>query len=351
VSHPGYSAIEIPLDAASGGAVQVVEWRVADGEHVAAGDVVAVVRTTTAAVELRAPAAGYAFRLAESVLEMRAGSAVAVVAQTADRPTVGGIAASAPAAREQVFTAKARALLALHGLTEEPFAHLAEVRSTDVEEYVRARGQPGPTAAPRRFADEELDPDADWDALLASDRYLELTELLTLLRKRMKARYNRHVPTGDLLHDRWELGREYGFGEGTNVYDDCLILGDVAMGRMCWVGPGCILDGSGGLTVGDYVDVSAGVHLYSHNTVERALTGHQAPTFLKATRVGSRCFLGPRSILGPGTVIGDECFVAAHSYVQGVFPSNSFISGNPAKRAGTIVVANGRARIRPFDAH
>jgi acetyltransferase-like isoleucine patch superfamily enzyme len=51
----------------------------------------------------------------------------------------------------------------------------------------------------------------------------------------------------------------------------------------------------------------------------------------------------------PGTVIGDDCTAAAGSYVQGVFPSNSFISGNPAKRAGTIVVADGRARIRPLD--
>jgi acetyltransferase-like isoleucine patch superfamily enzyme len=264
-------------------------------------------------------------------------------------PPDGNAAPSAAVAGGQIITAKARALLELHGLTAEPFAHLAEVRSTDVEEYVRARIQPLPADSTRRFAEEELDPDADWDALLVDDRFRELTDLLTLLRKRMKARYNRHVSTGDLLHDRWQLGREYGFGDGTNVYDDCLILGEVAVGQKCWVGPGCILDGSGGLTVGDYVDVSAGVHLYSHNTIERALTGHQAQMFRKATRIGSRCFIGPYAIIGPGTVIGDESFVTAHSYVEGVFPSNSFISGNPAKRVGTVVVADGRARIRPFD--
>lgn len=267
----------------------------------------------------------------------------------ADRQAEQGSAKPAAAAMGQIITAKARALLELHGLTVEPFAHLAEVRSTDVEEYVRERARPVPADQIRRFAEEELDLDADWDAAFTDERYRELMDLLTQLRKRMKARYNRHVSTGDLLHDRWQLGREYGFGEGTNVYDDCLILGDVAVGRRCWVGPGCILDGSGGLTVGDYVDVSAAVHLYSHNTIERALTGHQAPMFLKATRIGSRCFIGPHAVIGPGTVIGDECFVSAHSYVQGVFPSNSFISGNPAKRVGTIVVANGRARIRPFD--
>lgn len=345
----GYAAVDVPAGAAAGGAVRVAEWRVADGDQVTEGQVVAVIETTAGSVELRAPATGFAFRVAQVGADVPAGSAVAVVAPTSERPAAGGVAAPTTAAGGQIITAKAQELIALHGLTAEPFAHLAEVRSTDVQEYIRALARPVPATTSRRFAGEGLDPDHDWDSVLAGDRYRELTELLTLLRKRMKARYNRHVATGDLLHDRWQLGREYGFGEGTNVYDDCLILGEVTVGRMCWVGPGCILDGSGGLTVGDYVDVSAGAHLYSHNTIERALTGHQAPMLLKATRIGSRCFIGPYAIIGPGTVIGDECFVTAHSYVQGVFPGNSFISGNPAKRAGTVVVADGRARIRPFD--
>jgi acetyltransferase-like isoleucine patch superfamily enzyme len=349
VTDAGYAVIEVPGEASGADAVRVTEWRVADGDQVAEGDIVAVVTTASGSVELRTPAGGYAFQLAEAGTAMLAGSPVAVVAPTAERPAPGVIAARGSVAAGQVITAKARALLELHGLTVAPFAHLAEVRSTDVEEYVRRRVQPAPASSARLFAGEELDPDADWDAIFADERYRELMDLLTLLRKRMRARYNRHVSTGDLLHDRWQLGREYGFGDGTNVYDDCLILGEVTVGSRCWVGPGCILDGSGGLTVGDYVDVSAGVHLYSHNTIERALTGHQAPMVLKATRIGSRCFIGPRSIIGPGTVIGDECFVAALSYVQGVFPSNSYISGNPAKRVGTVVVAGGRARIRPFD--
>jgi acetyltransferase-like isoleucine patch superfamily enzyme len=340
LTDPGYAAIQVPSELANGDVMRVAEWRIADGDQVVEGDVVAVIATATSSAELRAPTAGYAFRLAHADTEVSAGSTVAVVAPTPDRPA---------GAQGQIITAKAQALLTLHGLTAEPFAHLPEVRSTDVEEYVRASAQPLPSAATRRFGDEALDLDADWDAVFADERYRELMELLTQLRKRMRARYNRHVSTGDLLHDRWQLGREYGFGEDTNVYDDCLILGDVSVGSKCWVGPGCILDGSGGLTVGDYVDVSAGVHLYSHNTIERALTGHQASMLLKATRIGSRCFIGPRAIIGPGTVIGDECFVAALSYVQGVYPSNSFISGNPAKRVGTVVVAEGRARIRPFE--
>jgi acetyltransferase-like isoleucine patch superfamily enzyme len=49
---------------------------------------------------------------------------------------------------------------------------------------------------------------------------------------------------------------------------------DVTVGKNCWIGPNVILDGSGGgLFIGDYVDISAGVHIYTHDTVKRAISG------------------------------------------------------------------------------
>jgi acetyltransferase-like isoleucine patch superfamily enzyme len=196
-----------------------------------------------------------------------------------------------------------------------------------------------------------LETGTDWDALCDTELHRQLTDLLTCLRKRAKAKFNRHVSTNNLLHDRWELAKEYGFGEGTSVYDDCLILDDVKVGRHCWIGPGTILDGQGGLRIGDYVDVGAGAHLYSHNTIERALTGHQAALFKKATAVGNCCFIAPKAILGPGTVLGDHCFVAAGSYVEGQFPAYSYVAGNPAKRTGSVEIRGGRARVRLFHEH
>ncbi len=41
------------------------------------------------------------------------------------------------------------------------------------------------------------------------------------------SRYRRRVSLGDLLTDRAENAREYGFGEGSTCYDNVLILGDV----------------------------------------------------------------------------------------------------------------------------
>src|SRR5262249_31979666 len=119
------------------------------------------------------------------------------------------------------------------------------------------------------------------------------------------------------------------------------------VGRNCWIGPGTILDGMNApLRIGDCVDVGAGAHLYTHNTIERALTGRRAPVFKKATTVGNCCFIAPRAILAPGTVLGDHCFVATGSYVEGNFPAFSYLAGNPARRVGSVEVHGDRARVR-----
>src|SRR3982750_1585315 len=88
---------------------------------------------------------------------------------------------------------------------------------------------------------------------------------------------HRSLPLGDLVADRWARARALGFGEGTSVYDSALVLGDVRVGERTWIGPQTVLDGSGGLTIGSTCSISAGVHIYTHDTVRWALSGGVAP--------------------------------------------------------------------------
>lgn len=349
-----HTLVLAPREGVNDDVVRVVQWLVDDGAAVEAGRPLAVLETAKAAFDLEAPCAGYAFRIVEADAEVPVGSPVALVSPQPERPVCEP--KPAPETRsetngEQVVTNKARDLIQQHGLSLASFAGLDVVRASDVEKVLLQRNA-GESAAPvRLFRGEPLDPNQDWNALCDTQTRRELAALLGQLRRQMKARFNRHVPTGDLLHDRWDLAKDHGFGEGTSVYDDCLILGEVKVGRHCWIGPFTILDGQGGLTIGDYVDVGAGAHLYTHNTIERALTGHRAPMFKKATTIGNCCFIAPGAIIAPGTVIGDHCFVAANSYVEGAFPPYSYIAGNPARRVGTVEIRGDRARVRLLDSH
>ena len=63
----------------------------------------------------------------------------------------------------------------------------------------------------------------------------ELRALLSDLRKKKRDEHLRHVSVGDLLSDRWQTAHEHNFGEGTSCYDNVLILGDVTVGKNCWI--------------------------------------------------------------------------------------------------------------------
>src|SRR5688500_12635029 len=93
----------------------------------------------------------------------------------------------------------------------------------------------------------------------------------------VRKKFKRVLPTGELLNDRWEKASYLGFGKKSSVYDSCIVFGDVKVGENTWVGPNTILDGSGGLTIGSNCSVSAGVQIYTHDSVQWAISGGKAP--------------------------------------------------------------------------
>ena len=96
----------------------------------------------------------------------------------------------------------------------------------------------------------------------------ELKKLIAIKRLEIKNKFNRHISIQDLFSDRWETAKFYGFGEGASCYNNVLIIGDVTVGKHTWIGPNVILDGSGKLEIGKYVSISAGVQIYTHDTVQ-----------------------------------------------------------------------------------
>jgi len=149
----------------------------------------------------------------------------------------------------------------------------------------------------------------------------------------MRARFHRGVSVGDLLTDRWDRARFEGFGEGSSCYDNVLVLGSVTVGRNCWIGPNVILDGSGGLVIGDHVDISAGVQIYSHHTVRRATTLGAAPVDKAPTTIGSGVYLGPNSVVQMGVTIGNGAVIGAMSFVNHDIPDGARAWGSPVRIA------------------
>ena len=149
---------------------------------------------------------------------------------------------------------------------------------------------------------------------------------------------NRSVSFGDVFVDRWERARKLGFGDKTNIYDSSLVIGEVKVGSDCWIGPYTILDGSGGLEIGDYSTISSGVHLYSHDNVKSTLSSGKLPMEREKVRIGNNTYIAPNVIVAKGVNLGNFCVIGAGSFVNKSFPDYSIVAGVPAKQIGVVKV-------------
>ena len=162
----------------------------------------------------------------------------------------------------------------------------------------------------------------------------ELLALFRSLRDEKRARFRRSLPFGDHFVDRWEKASYLGFGEGTSVYDNVVVLGDVEVGRDTWIGPNVILDGSGGLQIGSHCSISAGVQIYSHDSVEWAVSGGSAKYSYARTTIGDNTYVGPNTVIQRGVQVGPGCIIGANSFVNRDVPDGSKAYGTPARVHG-----------------
>jgi acetyltransferase-like isoleucine patch superfamily enzyme len=141
--------------------------------------------------------------------------------------------------------------------------------------------------------------------------------------------WKRSLPFADYIVDRWAKARSLGFGEGSSIYDSSLVFGDVQVGADTWIGPFTILDGSGGLTIGAHCSISAGVQIYTHDTVDWAVKN--APVAYGRVAIGDNCYIGPNVVVSRGVTIGDRVVIGANSFVNADVPSGSRAWGTPCR--------------------
>ena len=159
----------------------------------------------------------------------------------------------------------------------------------------------------------------------------KLRKLHEALSEDMQRKFQRDLPFEELLFDRWERANRLGFGKGTSIYHNSYVYGDVKVGENTWIGPFTILDGTGGLEIGSYCSISAGVQIYSHDTVKWAISGGSAPYEYAPVTIGDRCYIGPNSVISKGVNIGDGCIVGANSIVLSDIQPGSNAWGCPAR--------------------
>jgi acetyltransferase-like isoleucine patch superfamily enzyme len=116
------------------------------------------------------------------------------------------------------------------------------------------------------------------------------------------------------------------------------------LGDHVFIGHFNFIDASGGLALGEGVQITNNVSVLTHST-HRALRlerenfwGHPAPAGVEraATSIGDWSFVGAHCTIAPGTRIGRGVLVRAHSYVSGEVPDFAIVQGQPARVIGDV---------------
>jgi acetyltransferase-like isoleucine patch superfamily enzyme len=183
-----------------------------------------------------------------------------------------------------------------------------------------------------------------------TDRRRELLEDLRALHHQLRhdtrERHGRINPFTEDLFPWKERGRHWvGEDRDVTIYNSATVIGDVEIGRGTWIGPFCMLDGTGGLRIGAWCSLSAGVQLYTHDTVRWALSGGRAAAEHAPTRIGDRCFLGAHAVVVRGVTIGAGCVIGAGAVVVDDVPDATIVGGVPARRLGHVEVDGDDVRL------
>ncbi len=169
-------------------------------------------------------------------------------------------------------------------------------------------------------------------------------------RDEMRAKYNRVLPSGELIFNRFDKSKYLNCGENSSIYDTSVVMGDVVIGDHVWVGPFTLLDGSSAkLEIGNYVSIDSGVMIYTHDSTKNYVSGGINPFEKGDVTIGKCTVIGSMSMISCGVNIGNHCVIGANSFVTEDVPDYSIVAGTPAKQIGKVVIdQEGKAEFEYF---
>jgi carbonic anhydrase/acetyltransferase-like protein (isoleucine patch superfamily) len=141
-------------------------------------------------------------------------------------------------------------------------------------------------------------------------------------------------------------GRVPSVGDGTYVSETAQVIGDVRIGKNCYVGHGAILRGDyGTIKIGNEAVIEEGVVIHAppdeHCTIgNRVVVGHGA--VVHARSIGDSAMIGMGAILSIRSGIGSRSIIAEGAVVKRAqqVPSSVVMAGNPSQKVREIIQAD-----------
>jgi len=145
-------------------------------------------------------------------------------------------------------------------------------------------------------------------------------------------KFTGHIPSH---HIRKWIYRAFGMriGRGSHIYGGAEIRNPfgITIGTGCSIGHSAILDGRHHLVIGNNVNFSTGVWVWTaeHDVRSLDFKGHGAPVIIE-----DYVWLSCRVIVLPGVTVGEGAVVAAGAVVTKDVPPYTIVGGVPARKIG-----------------
>jgi carbonic anhydrase/acetyltransferase-like protein (isoleucine patch superfamily) len=121
------------------------------------------------------------------------------------------------------------------------------------------------------------------------------------------------------------------------IHDTASVIGDVIIGKNCYVGPGAVIRGDWGRIIiedGCNVQENCVVHMFPGKDItfeSGAHIGHGA--VVHGATLKSNCLIGMNAVVMDGAIVGKNSIVGALSFVKAeeIIPDNHLYAGNPGR--------------------
>jgi acetyltransferase-like isoleucine patch superfamily enzyme len=133
----------------------------------------------------------------------------------------------------------------------------------------------------------------------------------------------------------------------TRISPACCIEheGQLRLGDHVYIGPFNFIEASGGVTVGDGVQITSHCSIVTHasHRTQRLLgegyvnwpANRERPGWIGGPiSIGAFSFIGPHSLIEANTRLGRGTLVCAGSFVRGEYPDFAVLEGRPARIVG-----------------
>lgn len=138
-----------------------------------------------------------------------------------------------------------------------------------------------------------------------------------------------HVPCYPFRH--FVARRMYGLrmGRGVNIGRGVFLLSPwlIRIGDHCNVQMNCFLDGRGGLTIGNNIDLTPGVRIL---TEQHDIDSPDYKLVKKAVVIQDNVVVGSWALIMPGVTVGEGAVIAAASVVARSVEPWTLVAGSPA---------------------